>query len=94
MLLPSPDARAERWPDGRYHLKIGWWRGIDGELELSASSLRTDDTVTHDVSGGYGTKGFQPTTPGFTTTGCWLLTGTLGETKVSIIIDVRQREEP
>jgi hypothetical protein len=87
--LPHPDLRAARWPGGTYGLKIGWWRGFEGELELRARSLRSGETVTWRAGGGYGPRGFQPSSFGLPRTGCWLVTGILGGTRVNVVLDVR-----
>lgn len=86
--LPTSEARAEPWPDGEHHLKMGWWREFDGRLKLEATSLRTGETVTEELSSGYGTRGFQASTVGFPHLGCWLVTGSLGTTEVGFVVDV------
>ncbi|MER5623964.1 hypothetical protein ABT061_23300 [Streptosporangium sp. NPDC002544] len=87
--LPTSDSRAVRWPDGKHHLKMGWWRAFDGRLKLGATSLRTGETVTEELSSGYGTRGFQASTVGFPHPGCWLVTGSLGATEVNFVVDVK-----
>ena len=84
-----PEFKAERGPDGLLRMKIPWWRGNEGHLEVQARSLDSGARVEHEVSHGYGLRGFQPTAIEFTHQGCWRVTGVLGPTEVGFVVDVR-----
>lgn len=88
VVLPVPDYRASAWPDGGYGLKTGWWRAFDGDLTLHARALHTGATATWRSAGGYGPRGFQPTSIRLPETGCWLITGTLGNTRVHFVANI------
>jgi hypothetical protein len=54
---------------------------------LRARSLETTDTAEGDVPADYSARGFQPTGIGLSRTGCWLVIGALGRTKIGFVID-------
>ncbi len=61
-----------------------------GKSTLLEQGDRLDDpgTATAEIPGGYGTRGLQPTGVLFPELGCWRVTGTLGNTKVSFVVKV------
>ena len=80
--------------DDKYHMKIGWWRLVDGRLDLHAESLETRQMVTGAVHhSGYGSRGFQPSSIAFPREGCWRITGALGTAKVSFVAYVHLAPE-
>jgi hypothetical protein len=71
------------WPaqsDGSIHVIFGWWRGVVGQLGVHAQRVdgAAPAPVIH-VPGGYGTEGSQPVSITFPTSGCWKVTGQIGD---------------
>jgi hypothetical protein len=78
-------------PDGSITTKMGWWRGLQGELVISghrldkkAAPLKADLPSLNS----YGATGFIPSGLTFPTTGCWRVLGKLGRAHLSIILSV------
>ncbi|GAA3080053.1 hypothetical protein [Streptosporangium carneum] len=70
------------------HIKMPWWRERDEQLTFQATSLQTGETVVGDVPGGYAAPGFQASGVDLPHLGCWRVTGALGATRVSFVLDV------
>jgi hypothetical protein len=72
--------------DGSIAMKWGWWRGVDGKLTISGHRLdRRAPPLTAYIPSGYGTTGFQATGLLFPTEGCWEVTGTVGDAKLTFV---------
>jgi hypothetical protein len=89
--LPNGGSMADIEPDGSITTKMGWWRGLQGELVISghrldkkAAPLKADLPSLNS----YGATGFIPSGLTFPTTGCWRVLGKLGRAHLSIILSV------
>lgn len=76
-------------PDGSVGIKAPWWRGpgVRGRVRLQARRLdapapRVDYTVP---PSGYGLTGFQAMGLALPTTGCWEVTGSVGQAKLTFV---------
>jgi hypothetical protein len=76
-------------PDGSVSIKQGWRRGpgVRGRVRVQARRLdapaaRVDRTIP---PGGYGLTGFQATNLRLPTVGCWKVTGSVGEAKLTFV---------
>jgi hypothetical protein len=76
-------------PDGSFVIKFGWWRGVKGNLVITGRRL---DGVAQpaygDVPPNYGDQGFQATGIIFPTTGCWEITGRVGDADLAFVTEV------
>lgn len=77
-------------PDGStYGVKWPWWRGIEGELMISGKRLDADaPPLTAEIPDGYGPTGFQPVGLLFPSVGCWEVTGSLGNSSLTFVVQV------
>ncbi len=80
--------------DGSVGIKAPWWRGpgIRGRMRLRAQRLdapapQVDRTVP---PSGYGVTGFQAMGLSLPSTGCWKVTGSVGDTKLTYVTLVRR----
>lgn len=87
--LPPPSVAPIEASDG-FSLKIPWWRAAEGQLRMEARPLHGTGTATAVVPGGYGSKGFQSSALVFSELGCWEVTGRLGDTVVTFVIEVSE----
>lgn len=87
-LRPRPEDIHE---DGSIEIKIPWWRGVSGRLTIVGRRLDASaPPVSAWIPSGYGRKGFQSTAITFPTSGCWEVTGSVGDaslTFVSLIVE-------
>jgi LysM repeat protein len=82
----SPENRAS---DGSFSMKWGWWRGTTGPLTIEGHRLdAAADPLRADIPEGYGDTGFQVSGLIFPTTGCWEVTGRVGEASLTFVTDV------
>jgi hypothetical protein len=92
--------RAGRLPDGGYmatiesdgsiRTKVGWWRGLSGELVITGRRVDAPAPPLRASSSsiGYGPSGFQPSSLVFPTVGCWKVVGRLGRAKLAFVVKV------
>ena len=98
---PHGTLTAGRLPDGGYiaiinrdgsiYVKVGWWRGLPGQLvvrgkrlDAHAPPLRADvGTVAS-----YGPTGFVASGLTFPTVGCWRVVGKLGRASLTFVAKV------
>jgi hypothetical protein len=78
-------------PDGSIRAKLGWWRGVPGDLAISgrrldahASPLRTEVGA----SASYGKTGFIPSILTFPTVGCWRVVGRQAGASLVFVVKV------
>lgn len=88
VLVPPTHVQADGSLDG---MKWPWWRGLPGELTIEGHRL--DDEVPPlraDIPEGYGETGFQATGLIFPTTGCWEVTGRVGDASLTFVLLVKR----
>ena len=72
--------------DGSVRMKWPWWRGVRGELKVEGRRLDAAAlAVRVEISDAYGRSGFQPTTIFFPSDGCWEVTGSVGEARLTFV---------
>jgi hypothetical protein len=80
--------------DGALTMKWPWWRGVPGQLVISGRRLDAEaPPMAAEIPEGYGDTGFQATGLIFPTTGCWEVTGQVGDatlTFVTRVVDARR----
>lgn len=90
VILPTNDF-GEHQPDGKYRLKLAWWRGREGSLTLEGRPVDGKGRADAEVPGGYSAEGMHPTDVVFSRSGCWRITGRLGSATTSIIVAIGAR---
>jgi hypothetical protein len=89
--LPDGGSYAEIRPDGSIRAKIGWWRGEAGKVRVEGERIDADaPPLRASVPDGYGATGFQPSGLTFPTTGCWHVTGSVGDARLEFVVSVRK----
>src|SRR5712691_8496846 len=85
-LLITPDK------DGRLQEKFPWWRAVRGRLTIRGRRLDAPaDPLKAWIPGGYGETGFQATGIIFPSEGCWEITGRVGDSELTFVVEVRVR---
>ena len=70
-------------------MKFPWWRGLRGRLVIEGRRLDAGaPPLRAHIPAGYGASGFQATGVIFPTPGCWEVTGHLGDTSLSFVVNV------
>ncbi len=78
-----------REPDGSLSMKWGWWRGVAGPLSIEGRRLDAEAApLRADIPQGYGETGFQVSALVFPTTGCWEVTGRVGDASLTFVTEV------
>jgi hypothetical protein len=76
-------------PDGSFDLKVGWWRGVPGQLRIEGRRIDgTAPALRARIPDGYGPIGFQSTNLTFPTAGCWEVTGSVGSEQITFIDEI------
>jgi len=79
----------DKLPDGSFSMKWSFWRGVNGALTVEGHRLDADAApLQADIPDGYGDTGFQVLGLIFPTTGCWEVTGHVGESSLTFITEV------
>lgn len=82
-LRPRPE---DIHKDGSIEIKVPWWRGVSGRLTIVGRRLDASaPPASAWIPSGYGRKGFQSTAITFPTSGCWEVTGSVGDTSLTFI---------
>jgi hypothetical protein len=90
--LPGGGSYARVEPDGSIVAKLGWWRGKSGRLKIDGRRLdRAAPGLRADIPCCYGPSGFQATGVTFPTTGCWRVTGRVGDASLTFDVSVSIR---
>ena len=72
--------------DGALSMKFGWWRRLSGPLRLEGRRLDGQaPAMRARIPNGYGDTGFQSTALIFPTSGCWEVTGRVGDGSLTFI---------
>jgi hypothetical protein len=71
-----------------YTLKLPWYRVDPGKVSAVAVRLSDGNTVNFNVDDGYGSRGVQPSSVTFPSSGCWEIRGTVGDAAASFHIVV------
>jgi hypothetical protein len=72
--------------DGSIKIKVPWWRGVSGRLTIVGGRLDANaPPVSAWIPTGYGRKGFQSTAITFPTSGCWEVTGSVGDASLTFV---------
>lgn len=72
--------------DGSIGWKFGWWRIVSGTLTITGRRLDAPASpLRASVPDGYGSSGFQASGVSFPTEGCWEVTGTVGNSKLTFV---------
>ena len=75
--------------DGSLSMKWGWVRAVTGALTIEGHRLDAEaKPLRADIPDGYGDTGFQVSALIFTTTGCWEVTGRVGESSLTFVTEV------
>jgi hypothetical protein len=90
--LPDGGSMATVEPDGSIYTKVGWWRGLSGELVITGRRLDASapPLLASSSSIGYGPSGFQPSGLVFPTVGCWKVVGKLPRAKLAFVVKVTE----
>ena len=73
--------------------KIAWGRGVHGRLALTGRRLDQSALPMRSVvSDSYADIGFQPTSLGFPSEGCWEITGRVGGEELTFVNKVRRKQ--
>jgi hypothetical protein len=72
-------------PDGAVGMKWPWWRGVRGRLTITGRRLDGNAPPLTASIPDYGTSGFQPSGISFPTEGCWEMTGTVGDARLTFV---------
>ena len=82
-------------PDGTIYAKLGWWRGVDGELRIEGERIDAPAApLRADIPHGYGPTGFQATALIFPITGCCRVVAAVGDARLEFVTLVRKRGTP
>jgi hypothetical protein len=86
VLVPADDVDA----DGVLWMKFPWWRGagVSGRLQVVGTSLDARAAPLQLQMSDYGPTGFQATSLGFSSEGCWEVTGSAGSAKLKFVTRV------
>jgi hypothetical protein len=75
--------------DGSISMKFMWWRGVNGNLQITGRRLDAPAPPARgDVPGGYGDTGFQVSGIIFPTPGCWEVTGSVSLISLTFVTEV------
>jgi glycerophosphoryl diester phosphodiesterase len=74
-------------------MKWPWWRGVPGRLTIEGRRLdAAAPPLRADIPDGYGDRGFQVSGLIFPTTGCWEVTGRVGEASLTFVVEVERED--
>lgn len=78
--------------DGSIGEKFPWWRGVRGPLSIRGRRLDAPaGPLRAVVPAGYGETGFQASGVYFPSEGCWEITGRVGDSELTFVVEVRVR---
>jgi hypothetical protein len=72
--------------DGSIGIKWPWWREARGALTIKGRRLdKSAPPLRAEIPDGYGVFGFQPSGIYFSTEGCWEVTGSVGQARLTFV---------
>ncbi|HKY53031.1 MAG TPA: hypothetical protein VJM08_01945 [Anaerolineales bacterium] len=72
--------------DGSISVKFGWYRGTRGQLTIEGRRLdAAAPPLQADILDGYGESGFQASGIRFPSEGCWEITGSVNDAKLTFV---------
>lgn len=81
--------------DGSYSMKWGYWRGVTGALSVEGHRLDAEaEPLRASINDGYGDTGLQILALIFPTTGCWEVTGRVGDASLTFVTEVIYNGDP
>lgn len=87
--VPGQALRLPPGPDGSFSIKVGWWRGVSGQLQIDGRRLDgSAPPVRAEIPDGYGPIGFQSSGIIFPTAGCWEVTGRVGDERLTFVDEI------
>jgi hypothetical protein len=90
--LRDGSSYAETNPDGSIVAKLGWWRAVEGPLNIEGERLDAPaPPLRAHIPAGYGPTGFQATELTFATRGCWKVVGSIDRARLTFIVLVTRR---
>lgn len=82
----EPGGPGQIFPDGALGMKFPWWRLVRGPLRIEGRRLDAPaPPLRSHIPDGYGETGFQASGLIFSTTGCWEVTGKVGDQSLTFI---------
>jgi hypothetical protein len=90
-VLPDGGSRATVNRDGSIYAKLGWWRGLPGQLVIRGRRLDAHAPPLRAEAGtvlSYGSDGFVPSGLTFPTVGCWQVTGGVRHARLTFVVRV------
>ena len=93
-----PDGKVNMSPenqeaDGSFSVKWFWWRGVTGPLTIEGHRLDAEaEPLRADIPDGYGDTGYQVSALIFPSTGCWEVTGRVGDASLTFVTEVVFRD--
>lgn len=88
--LPGGGSYATINRDGSIYAKLGWWRGVPGNLTIHGRRLDANapPLLAEVHNGSYGAAGFIPSGLIFPSVGCWRITGRQGTARLTFVVKV------
>ncbi len=80
---------AHQKPDGSFSISWPWWRSVSGTLTIEGHRLdKKAEPLRADIPEGNDESSFHPSTLIFPTTGCWEVTGHVGDSSLTFVTEV------